>query len=137
MSSQAIIILIIAFIATAILTPLIILQISDVSILLVTFLLFVLLQQIRFPFTVKLSSSYDSFPRIISQPIYKLKSLLFIKEPSTNINSFVRERSKGIYIIPLYIFFVYYLSLLFNSEIFLSSRSQCCAIIKRSNKAFS
>ncbi len=113
-SSYFIVILIVVLIKIAMQTPPTIPQISEVSTLLVTLLLFIELQCTRLPLISKsLVSTEILFTRIIRYLIQELKSLLFTNNLLTNINSFNQLRSRVIYLIPLSRLLIYYSSLLF------------------------
>ncbi len=92
--------------------------ISNASTLLVTLLLFVLLQQIRLLY--RLNSLFlvflFSFTSIIIKPIQELKSLLFINKPLINTYIFALFRSKITYLRLRSRFFVYYSRRLFKAR---------------------
>jgi hypothetical protein len=82
-------------IAYIISTPAIMLYISEANILRVILLLFVELQWIRFPLIINSSSLAILFARIITYPIWELKSLLFANELSTKTKSLAVANSSG------------------------------------------
>ena len=115
-------------------TPKTILQISKVRILLVTYLLFILEQQIKFLTNSNILSLYRiifSFIRIISYLIQELISLLFINDLLIKINSFIQVRLSSIYLIPLSRYSQYYFNLLLSSLISSTIGSQYYIVINR------
>ncbi len=116
-SSYSITFTIIKLIVYAKLAPATILYISNTSTLLVTLLLFILLQQIRLLYRLNLLFPVFSFSftSMIIKPIQELKSLLFINKPLTNTYIFALFRSKIMYLRPRSMFFVYQLRRLFKA----------------------
>ena len=124
-------------IAIAISIPAVIAYSSEARTARVTLLYFIELQWIRFPASSKLPLLGDSFPRTITQPIYKLKSALLAKEPSTKMQSFALVKSNSTNRRPRSIFSICHFKRLFSSLIYSGLGFLCYAAAKQSNAASS